>query len=123
MPPHEPRDPAYIHDMLDSARAAVAMTRDASFHDFAANRQLYRAIEREIEIVGEAARRVSVALKQACGEIPWSRIVGTRHRLAHEYDEIKLAILYRIARVHLPELIVQLEELIAQFPPPPPVKG
>lgn len=122
MPPHEPRDPASIHDMLDSARAAVAMTAGVSFHDFASNRQLYRAIEREVEIVGEAARRVSDVLKQAVPAIPWSRIVGTRNRLAHEYDQIKLAILYRIARVHLPELIFQLEELIAQLPPPPPVK-
>ena len=55
MPPHEPRDPASIHDMLDSARAAVAMTAGVSFHDVASNRQLYRAIEREVEIVGEAA--------------------------------------------------------------------
>lgn len=57
MPPHESRDPASIHDMLDSACAAVAMTASVSFHDFAANRQLYRAIEREVEIVGEAAPR------------------------------------------------------------------
>jgi uncharacterized protein with HEPN domain len=86
--PHNERDPSFVYDMLDSARSVRSMTKDISFAGFIQDRKLYRACEREIEILGEAANRISDELKAAHPEVPWSKIVGTRHRLAHEYDEI-----------------------------------
>jgi uncharacterized protein with HEPN domain len=90
--PHKHRDPAVIFDMLDAARSVLRMTRDVSFQEFVTDRKLYRAIEREIEIIGEAADRVSKPLQKAHPEVPWAKIIGTRNRLVHEYDEIRLAI-------------------------------
>jgi uncharacterized protein with HEPN domain len=117
--PHEIRDPAFILDMLDSARSVIKMTEAVPFDRFVSNRQLYRAVEREIEIIGEAANRVSKELTLAHPEVPWSKIIGTRHRLAHEYGEIQLAIIFRIATIHIAELIPQLEKILAELPPVP----
>jgi len=116
--PHEERDPASIFDMLDSAKSVTRMVGGVSFEEFVADRKLYRAVEREIEIIGEAANRVSKQMKAAHGEVPWTKIVGTRNRLIHEYDEIRLAIIYRIATVHMSELIPQLEQILGSLPPP-----
>jgi uncharacterized protein with HEPN domain len=87
--PHEPRDASFIFDMLDAALSVQKMTRDVPFSVFVPDRKLYRAVEREIEIIGEAANRISDALKLAHQDVPWTKIIGTRHRLAHEYDEIQ----------------------------------
>ena len=116
MPPKQ-RDVSFVYDMLDSARSVQSMVSAVPFPGFVQDRKLYRAIEREIEIIGEAANRISKDLKNAHPEIPWEKIIGTRHRLAHEYDEIQLAIIYRIATVHVPDLIPQLEKILAALSP------
>jgi uncharacterized protein with HEPN domain len=115
--PHNDRDASFIYDMLDSARSVQAMIKPVIFSDFVQDRKLYRAVEREIEIIGEAANRVSGELKAAHPDVPWTKIIGTRHRLAHEYDEIQLAIIYRIATVHIGELVPQLERILASLSP------
>jgi len=111
MPP-EDRDRALIQDMLDSSRAVVDMCAGLTYEVFCSDRKTRRAIEREIEIVGEAARYISPSLQAAHPEIPWPRISATRHRLAHEYGAIQNEILFRIATFHVPELIRMLEDLI-----------
>jgi len=113
----EDRDPSFIFDMLDAARSAREMTRGSSLDGFSRDRKLYRAVEREIEIIGEAANQLSARLKSSHPEVPWDKIVGTRHRLAHDYAEIQLAIIFKIATVHLDELIPQLERILQTLKP------
>ena len=81
-------------------------------HDLAAflgNLMLLRAIERSVEIIGEAARRVSVIYQNAHPEIPWRAIIGQRNILAHEYGRIDHALLYKTAVEDVPLLIDLLE--------------
>lgn len=73
---------------------------------------LRSAVERQIEIIGEAARRVSKELPDAHPEILWRPIQAQRHVLAHEYGEIKHDRIWRVATIHIPELIIQLEPLV-----------
>jgi uncharacterized protein with HEPN domain len=77
---------------------------------------LRSAVERQLEIVGEAARAISMGLKDAHPEIPWKKIVSTRHILAHDYGMIKNDIIWQIVVVYLPQLINQIRPLV---PPPP----
>ena len=110
--PHSHEDAALLLDMMDSARAIVEMVSGMGYSDYAGDRRTRRAIEREVEIIGEAARKVSEGLQDAHREIPWRKIVGQRHKLAHEYGEIEDEILWRVATVHVPELIDLLAPLI-----------
>jgi uncharacterized protein with HEPN domain len=119
MPP-ERSDAALLWDMLDSARAVVAVARPLSFEQYLVRRTERRAIERELEIIGEAARHVSESFRKLHPHIPWNQIAAQRHRLSHEYGEIKHDLIWRVVTVHIPELIKQLEPLIPAPPPPPP---
>lgn len=111
------RDAAYIWDMLNSARAVQGFMAGVRFAEFLNDRKLQLAIERSVEIIGEASRRVSDEIKQAHPEIPWSRMISQRNVLAHEYDDVKQERMWLIATVHVPALIPQLESIL---PPPPP---
>jgi uncharacterized protein with HEPN domain len=117
MPP-ETADLALLLDMLDSARAVREMVAGMHFQAYASDRRTRRAVEREVEIIGEAARKVSEPFRNAHSDVPWRKIMGQRHRLAHEYGEIEDEILWRVATMHVPELIAMLEPLI-----PPDVTG
>lgn len=116
----ETADEGWLWDMLDSAQAVADLVRGMTFVQYQSDRRTRRAIEREIEIIGEAARNISEAVKQAHPEIPWRPIIGQRHRIAHEYGELSDEILWRVATVHIPALIPLLVPLI---PDPPPDHG
>lgn len=74
------------------------------------------AVERELEILGEAARRVSSDYRNQHTEIPWKETVGLRNVISHEYDKVDYTKIYRIVQERIPELITLMEPLV---PPPP----
>ena len=112
----ESEDAAYLWDMLDAARAIREFVRPRSFEDYASDRMLRGAVERHIEIIGEAANRVSRAFRAAHPEIPWHRIIAQRNALAHEYGEIEDVLIWRVAIARIPELISQLEGILPPLP-------
>ena len=79
--------------MLTHAREAVELLGDASRQDLGRNRILQLALTRLVEIVGEAANRVSPTTQQAYSQIPWPQIIGMRNRLVHGYDVIDFDVL------------------------------
>jgi uncharacterized protein with HEPN domain len=113
------RDAAHIWDMLDSARTLHGFVTGVSFHDYTQDKKLQLAVERALEIIGEAARRVSETYRQAHPEIPWHSIISQRNVLAHEYGEVKQELIWKVATIRIPELIALLTQLI----PSPPEKG
>jgi len=112
----EKGDAAYLQDRLGASEAVVRYVSGKSRVDYDSDEMLRDAVERRVEIIGEAARGVSKSFQEAHPEIPWRKIIGTRHILAHEYGEVDQDILWRIATGHIPEVLVQLRKLV---PPPP----
>ena len=112
-------DRVYLWDMLTAARAVVDFTRGHTLAEYESDLLLRSAVERQIEIIGEAARHVSKAFQAAHPDIPWRSIQAQRHVLAHDYGEIKHERIWRVAETHIPELTKQLEPLV----PPPPDKS
>ncbi|MHB9037455.1 MAG: HepT-like ribonuclease domain-containing protein [Armatimonadota bacterium] len=113
---HEERDAAYIWDILDAAETIVEFTNGLKLHDYLNDRKLQLAIEREIEIIGEAARRLSDGFKSAHPEVPWFRIIAQRNVIAHEYGDIKQDRIYVVASTHIPGLIELLKPLLPPLP-------
>jgi uncharacterized protein with HEPN domain len=115
--PHEQSDASYLRDMLIAARAVVDFTRNRTLADYSADLLLRSAVERQIEIIGEAACCVSAGLKNQQAVVPWDKITRQRHVLAHHYGEIDDERMWRIATMYIPVLIGQLEPLIPPLPP------
>lgn len=86
-------DAARLRHMIDYAREAVQMCEGRVREDLDRDRMLNLSLVRLIEIVGEAASRVSGALQLAHPEVPWRKIAGTRNRLVHGYDDVNFKIL------------------------------
>ena len=110
------KDTSYLWDMLDAARANCEFVKGRTYNDYDNDRMLRGGVERHLEILGEAARRVSSEYHEAHPEIPWSRIISRRNVLIHEYGEIKPARVWDVAANSIPELIGHLESLV---PTPP----
>lgn len=114
--PREREDASLLWDMLEAGRKVRQFIAGKTFHDYSADEVLQAAVERKVEIIGEAARAVSERFQKDHPEIPWRGIISQRHFLAHEYGEVRQEKLWRVATVRIPELIEQLEKLIPPVP-------
>jgi uncharacterized protein with HEPN domain len=106
------RDSANLHDMLEVALEARELVADVPAEVFLQDRVRRRALERMLELIGEAARRVTPVCQAEHPEIPWRRIIGQRNILAHEYGRIDPKLLYKTAREDMPSLIAALERIL-----------
>lgn len=116
----EERDPAYLLDMLEAAEGAVRFTEELSLDGFLAeDGEMTRlAVERKLEILGEAARRVSEEFRRQHPRVPWKDIVGLRNVISHQYDKVNYEELFGIVQKRVPDLIAVLKPLIPPLPDP-----
>lgn len=113
------RDAAHLWDMLDAARQVAEFSAGLGLEQLLADARTRYAIERALEIVGEAARRVSAETSAQHPEIPWQGIIGFRNVLAHEYGAIDYRRLYTVVSEGVPALIAALEAILAALEAPP----
>jgi uncharacterized protein with HEPN domain len=106
------KDKAYLWDMLDAAFAIQEFVKGKMWADYQSNRMMRAAVERKLEIIGEAARRLSEATREAHPQIPWRAIVGQRNVLAHEYDEVLDEAIWAIATRRVPALIAAVKRIL-----------
>ena len=111
MPP-DPRDVSRLSDMLEASKAVQRFIDGRTRQDYGSDDALRSAVERKVEIIGEAARAVSNTFADSHPEIEWRKIRATRHILAHDYGKIDDDVMWRIATTHVSELIALLMPLI-----------
>ena len=105
-------DTVRIRHMLDYARETVALVQGRSRRDLDLDRVFSLALVRLLEIVGEAASRVSQEARLQYSRVPWWQVVNLRNRLIHGYYEVDFDILWQIVIQDLPPLIAELEKIV-----------
>lgn len=105
-------DSVPMRHMLDHAREAVSLVRGHSRRDLDTNRLLQLALTRLVEIIGEAAKRVTPEGRARHPDIPWQETVSTRNRVVHGYDTIDYDVVWRIVTEELPALVTALERAL-----------
>ena len=103
--------------MLDAARDAMSFVAGKRREDLDRDRMLTFALVRAVEVIGEAASKVSPEARERFSEIPWPKIIGQRNRLIYGYDDINLDILWETITKALPPLVQTLERIEASGSP------
>ncbi len=109
----EPGNKAYLLDMQEFAGFVVGYVQGKSEQDFLSDRQLRDAVAYNLQVVGEAAYKVSDAFKLAHPEVDWFKIAGLRHRIVHDYRRIDDETLWRITQKYVPPLVELLKKILA----------
>ncbi|MGA9364346.1 MAG: HepT-like ribonuclease domain-containing protein [Bacteroidota bacterium] len=105
-------DVVRLRHMLDAARKALLFSRGKTRVDIEQDEQLMLALVRLVEIVGEAASRVSRELQDQTPSIAWADIISTRNKLIHAYFNIDLDVMWQIIQEDLPLLVNELEKVL-----------
>ena len=112
--PISKRDLAYLWDMRTAAQEILDFMQGVSQAEFEKNNQLRYAVERQLMVIGEAARHVSDEFQEQHPDITWMQIIGQRNVLAHDYGEILVERVWLTATKSLPELISLLDRVIPE---------
>ena len=102
-----------LADMARYAATAVRLVGSMTQEAVQADERTRLALERAIEILGEAAARIPQDWRACHPDLPWREMIGTRNRLAHAYFATELFILHEIATKLLPPLLPRLNEMAA----------
>jgi uncharacterized protein with HEPN domain len=106
------RDQASILDAIRFAELILEFTKGMDEQIFYSDLKTQAAVLYEIAILGEAIKRLSLEFREQHPEIPYSKIIGMRNRLTHDYGRVDLEVVWRVIKTEIPELLALLEPLV-----------
>jgi uncharacterized protein with HEPN domain len=112
-------DHARLWDIVRWGERLAQLVRGVTWQEYQCNVEKQTAVERCIEVIGEAARHLSDDFKERHHDIPWREIVQQRNIIAHGYFDLEHDRLWRVAAVEVPRLVEQLTPLVDNPPPDP----
>jgi uncharacterized protein with HEPN domain len=98
--------------MIEAAETAIGFVLGKSRTDLDTDRMQVFALVRAIEIVGQAAGKVSKSTRETAPLIPWAMIVSMRNRLIHAYFDVDREVVWKTAAEELPQILLPLRALV-----------
>ncbi len=110
------RDPiVYLRHVLDAIHSIEEYTGGFSYTDFLQQKSIQDAVIRQIEIIGEALKRVPESVRASATEIPWQDITGMRDRLIHDYFAVDIESVWQTVQRDIPDLKERIHKLLAEL--------
>jgi uncharacterized protein with HEPN domain len=107
-------DLEFVRDMPRYAETAIRLLGAANATELPGDERTYLAVRHAVEVVGGAANNVSKQAQAELAEIPWSRVIGMRHRLVHGCRHVRAEILEKTIREELPRRIALLKQALRE---------
>jgi uncharacterized protein with HEPN domain len=104
----------YLADAAEAMRRVVVYTDTLSYRDFETDTKTQDAVIRNLQVLGEAVKRLSSETRRAYPDLPWREMAGLRDKLVHDYFGTHLSIIWAVARQELPELLPRIEALVTR---------
>lgn len=101
---------AHIRDAIQRIEAFTSVGEDQFYSDL----MVQDAVIRNLEVIGEAVKGLSEAIREANADVPWKQVAGMRDVLIHHYFGVKLDTVWMVIVDHLPRLRERVEQLLGQ---------
>ena len=110
MPVNE-KDLSNLIDIVDCIIDINEFTNSVEYYQFEKDKMRKLAVERQLEVIGQAANKVSTETQKMLEKIPWKNMIGLRNKLAHDYGEILAERIWKISKEPIQELFKELKNI------------
>ena len=110
MPLNE-NDLSFFIDIIDCIFDINEFTNSIEYYQFEKDKMRRLAVERQLEVIGQAANKISIDTQNNLKNIPWKNIIGLRNKLAHDYGEILAERTWKISKDSIQALLKELEKI------------
>ena len=110
------RDRGRLEHMMMAIDNVIEFTQNVTLEKFASDKMLFYAVVYNVQIIGEAAYKLTQEFRKAHPQLEWEDIIGLRHVLVHGYYTVKTQGIWNIVQNDIPPLREQLLAYIAEFP-------
>jgi uncharacterized protein with HEPN domain len=107
------KDPKYLKDMLDAAETAAGFIQDRARNDLDDDRQLTLSLLKALEMLGEAAARVSTECRNDCKPVPWEKVIDVKHQVIQAYWDIDRDWIWQTVTEDVPQIITALRKRLS----------
>ena len=102
----------YLNDIFSAIEKVELFTQGMDMEGFVEDEKTVFAVVRALEIIGEAAKKIPVQVRDRYPDVPWQEMAGIRDKLIHEYFGVKLEVVWNTVEKDLPELKIFIAEMI-----------
>ncbi|MFX0001794.1 MAG: DUF86 domain-containing protein [Candidatus Hodarchaeota archaeon] len=106
------RDIVYVKHIRDAIELILKYTEELNKSSFSSKKMVQDAVIREIEIIGEASKNISMKYREKFSDIPWKAIVGMRDKLIHGYFNVDIDKVWEVIIKDIPNLRKNIERII-----------
>ena len=102
----------YLEDILDAMDKAELLVTGITYDEFAADFRINYAVVRALEIIGEAAKRLPMSLREQYPTVPWRGMAGMRDHIVHGYDVVDLEIVWNVVTREIPQIRPLVQQIL-----------
>ena len=108
------RDSDYLNDIREGIHKILTYTAELTYEQFMADIKTQDAVVRNLEIIGEATKKLSTHLRKSYPKVPWKDMMGMRDKMIHHYFGINYEIVWTISKKELADLLPQIEKFLTE---------
>ena len=108
---HNENDLSYLMDIVDCIMDIHEFTKSIAYYQFENDKMRKLAVERQLEVIGQAANKISKETQNKIENVPWGNLIGLRNKLAHDYGDILAERIWTISKKSIQELLKELTKI------------
>jgi uncharacterized protein with HEPN domain len=105
----------YIEDIIGAMNDALSFVKDMEYDVFLRDKKTIYAVNRALEIIGEATKNIPASVKNRYPQIPWKKMAGMRDKVIHEYFGVDLKRVWSTVKKDIPDLKPLFEKILSDF--------
>ncbi|HVP77706.1 MAG TPA: DUF86 domain-containing protein [Thermodesulfobacteriota bacterium] len=107
-------DSDYLNDIREGIRRILTYTAELTYQQLMGDIKTQDAVVRNLEIIGEATKKLSIHIRKSCPKVPWKDMMGMRDKMIHHYFGINYEIVWTISKEELVGLLPEIENILAK---------